>query len=258
MPWDEQKFVMVSLTPGWWSNCAAHDQSYEAMTSDEMEIDAGKSEGPAWGICARGICARTKSALLQWVLSVHDERVLAIISLPGILLLGTGVRCQPYLQRSNFTAKEQFRVSKRASSTCQAFLVSLAVCEQNVSTTQWLLSRVKEENRSTETIGSAWVMTVWRQISSSSEGMLGVKWNSLGHAALLRWSYSQDHSTVAHFPRAQWITIHWRTVYRIMPPCLSEMSSVTCNTLFPTKVLNWHGLPTSQLNTIVWSVQGNI
>ena len=72
-----------------------------------------------------------------------------------------------------------------------------------------LLSRVKEENRWTETIGSAWVMTVWRQISSSSsEGILGVKWNSLGHAALLRWSYSQDHSTIAYFPRAQWITIH--------------------------------------------------
>ena len=182
MPWDEQKFVMVFLTPGWWSNCAAHDQSYEAMTSDEMEIDTRKSEGPAWGICAW-----TKSALLQWVFSVHDERVLAIISLPGILLSGTGVRCQPYLP--NFTAKEQFRVSERASSTCQAFLVSLAVCEQNVSTAYavTLLSRVKEENRSTETIGSAWVMTVWRQIScSSSEGMLGVKWNSLGHAALLR------------------------------------------------------------------------
>ena len=71
---------------------------------------------------------------MQWVLS--DERVLAIINLPGILLSGTGVRCQPYLQRSNFTAKKQFSVSERASSTCQAFLVSLAVCEQNVSTTQ--------------------------------------------------------------------------------------------------------------------------
>ena len=104
------KFVMVSLTPGWWSNCAAHDQSYEAMTSDEMEIDTGKSEGPAWGICAR-----TKSVLLQLVLSMHDERVLAIISFPGILLSGTGVRCQPYLQWSNFTAKEQFSVSSLSS-----------------------------------------------------------------------------------------------------------------------------------------------
>ena len=31
-----------------------------------------------------------------------------------------------------------------------------------------------------------------------------------------------------------------------MPPSMGEMSSVTCDTLFPTKVLNWHGLPTSQ------------
>ena len=68
--------------------------------------------------------------ILQWVLSVHDERVLAIISLPGILLSGTGVRCQPYLQRSNFTAKEQFSDSKRASSTCQAFLVNMAVASK--------------------------------------------------------------------------------------------------------------------------------
>ena len=117
------------------------------MTSDEMEIDTGKSEGPAGGICAR-----TKSALLQWVLSVHDERVLAIISLPGILLSGTGVRCQPYLQRSNFTAKEQFSDNKRTSSTCQAFLVSLA---KRINHAVTHLSRVKEENRSTETIVSA-------------------------------------------------------------------------------------------------------
>ena len=116
---------MVSLTPGWWSNCTAHDQSYEAMTSDEMEIDTGKSGGPAWGIYPR-----TKSALLQWVLSVHDERVLVIRSLPGILLSWTGVRCQPYLQRSNFMAKEQFSNSERASSTCQAFLVNLAVASK--------------------------------------------------------------------------------------------------------------------------------
>ena len=151
--------------PGWWSNCAAHDQSYEAMTSDKMEIDTGKSEGPAWGICAR-----TKSALLQLV---HDERVLAIISLPGILLSGTGVRCQPYLQRSNFMAKEQSSDNKRTSSTCQAFLVSLAKCINHAVT---LLSQMKEKNRSTETIVSAWVMTGWRQISSSSsDGMLGVK-----------------------------------------------------------------------------------
>ena len=98
------------------------------------------------------LCARTKSALLKWVLSVHDERVLAIISLPGILLSGTGVRCQPYLQRSNFTTKEQFSDNKRTSSTCQAFLVSLA---KRINHAVTLLSRVKEENRSTETIVSA-------------------------------------------------------------------------------------------------------
>ena len=66
------------------------------------------------------------------MLSVHDEWVLAIISLSGILLSGTGhlhperdsehledliVRFQPYLQRSNFTAKEEFGDSERASST---------------------------------------------------------------------------------------------------------------------------------------------
>ena len=57
----------------------------------------------------------------QHFCNVHDERVLAIISLPGILLSGTGVRCQPYLQRSNFTAKkEQFSEHKRTSSTCQS------------------------------------------------------------------------------------------------------------------------------------------
>ena len=66
----------------------------------------------------------------NWVRSVHDEWVLAIISLPGILLSGTGhlhpdrdsedliVRFQPYLQRFNFTAKEEFGDSERASSTC--------------------------------------------------------------------------------------------------------------------------------------------
>ena len=85
------------------------------MTSDEMEM---------------AYVLKPDQHFCNCMLSVHDERVLAIISLPGILLSGAGhlhperdsedfiVRFQCYLQRSNFTAKEEFSDSERASSTC--------------------------------------------------------------------------------------------------------------------------------------------
>ena len=83
--------------------------------------------------------------------------------------------------------------------------------------------------------------------------MLGVKWNSLGHAASLRCSQtgplhrsSFSKSSVDNNPRdAQSTGLSGFN----MPPRLGEMTSETCDTLFPTKVLNWHGLPTSQSNT---------
>ena len=81
----------------------------------------------------------------------HDERVLAIISPPGILLSGTGhlhpergseqledliVRCQPYLQRSNFVTKllipsvqEQFGNSEihvKIFSICTSIIIFVA------------------------------------------------------------------------------------------------------------------------------------
>ena len=82
---------------------------------------------------SRHMCSSRISSFCNCVLSVHDEWMLAIISLPGILLSGTGhlhperdsehledliVRFQPYLLRSNFMAKEEFGDSERASSAC--------------------------------------------------------------------------------------------------------------------------------------------
>ena len=82
------------------------------------------------GFHCRRMCSNWISSFCNCVLSVHDEWVLAIISLPGILLSGTG-HLHPdrdaehsedlivrFLQRSNFTAKEEFGDSERASSTC--------------------------------------------------------------------------------------------------------------------------------------------
>ena len=217
------------------------------------------------GVC---MCSNRISSFCNCVLSMHGEWVLAIISLPGILLSGTGhlhperdsehledliVRFQPYLQISNFTAKEEFGDSVRGLQVqVEPFLWAWQLRAKRINHAVTLLNR-ESVNRDN---GISLSYDIMKTDLIFFRGNVG---NSLGHAVSLRWSHrsSFSKSSVDNNPRDAQST-ELLVLQHASHVNLGEMNSVTYYTLFPTKVLNWHGLPTSQLNTIVLSVQANI
>ena len=157
---------------------------------------------------------------------------------------------------SSEMVKEQFSDSERASSTCQAFLVSLAVVSKTYqprSDPPQLSERGESVNRDYRISLSD--DSVKTDLIFFFRGNVGCQVEQLVLCSIAKMKPSRttpfSKSSVDNNPRdAQ------SAGFSVLQHASSsgEMSSMTCDTLFPTKVLNWRGLPTSQLNTIVLSV----